>query len=139
MKVVFALLLLAFILSGCTQGPRVEIEDKALVFVELADDEEERREGLMYRQSLEENSGMLFLYESERELSFWMKNTFIPLDIIFINSDFEIVDIHHAVPCRADPCPQYVSKLPAQYVLEVNGGFAEKKGIEEGDQARFLE
>ena len=138
MKALIASLLLILLLSGCTQGPRVEMEDKATVFVEIADDDVERREGLMYRESLEDNSGMLFLYDSERELSFWMKNTLIPLDMIFINSDYEIVDIKHATPCRADPCPHYTSKAPAQYVLEVNAGFSEEKGIAEGDKIKFF-
>jgi uncharacterized membrane protein (UPF0127 family) len=135
--VITATLLLLISLMGCQQSPQVEIGDKAVVFVEIADDLEERRTGLMHREHLAENAGMLFIYETERELSFWMKNTLIPLDIIYINSAFEIVDIKHALPCQADPCPTYLSKAPAQYVLEVNAGFSAEKGLLEGDKIEF--
>ena len=136
-KVLIAVLLL-LLLQGCLKTATVEIEDKAVVQVEVANTYEKITRGLMYRSHLPENAGMLFLYPEERELSYWMKNTFIPLDIIYINADFEIVDIHHAVPCEKEPCPYYTSKVPAQYVLEVNAGFAQEKGIEEGSRVEFF-
>ena len=104
------------------------------VLIEIADDNEERMKGLMFRENLGENSGMLFIFEDDSPQSFWMKNTLIPLDIIFINEGFEIIDIKNAVPCTTDPCRIYSSERPAKFVLEVNSGFAAKKGISIGDK-----
>ena len=107
------------------------------VFAEIADSDAERQTGLMFRDRLGENDGMLFIFESEEELSFWMKNTLIPLDIIFTDSEGTIINIQHAVPCIADPCPLYPSGGGAQYVIEVNGGFTEKHGIRQGQMVIF--
>ena len=67
---------------------------------------------------------MLFIFQQERPQSFWMKNTLIPLDMIFISADLVIVDITTMNPCKTDPCPDYTSKQPARYCLEVNAGYA---------------
>ena len=84
----------------------------------------------MYRKDLPELQGMLFLFPREQPLSFWMKNTPLPLDIIFINSAGTIVDIAaNTEPFSEDPLP---SSLPAQFVLEVNAGFCQKYGVEIG-------
>ena len=104
------------------------------VQVEIAQSPEELQQGLMHRESLGEQEGMLFLFGTEQPLDFWMKNTLIPLDIIFVNSEFEIVSVRTAVPCEADPCPLYSSGRAAQYVVEVNAGFAEDQGIHIGDR-----
>jgi len=105
-----------------------------LMEVEIADELQEQIKGLMFRQNLDWNNGMLFVYESENRRSFWMKNTFIPLDMIFINNEFRIVDIkENTKPCLEMPCPTYPSKEPAKYVLEVNAGFAQKNNIKIGD------
>jgi uncharacterized membrane protein (UPF0127 family) len=103
--------------------------------VEVASTQAERQKGLMFRSSLE--GGMLFIFEGEQNLGFWMKNTLIPLDMIFINSGFEIVKIHTAVPCEEDPCPIYNSEAPALYVVEVNAGFAKENGIDIGDSVEI--
>ena len=109
-----------------------------LVYVEIADVPHERNQGLMFRESLEWNRGMLFVFEEERTLSFWMKNTLIPLDMLFIDADFRIIGIKENVPpCKEDPCPSYPSKQPAKYVLEVNSGFALKNNLEIGDMISF--
>lgn len=113
-------------------SPPVEVE------VEIADSPEERQVGLMWREELGENEGMLFIFEEEQVLGFWMKNTLISLDMFFINKDFEIVKIHTAVPCGADPCPTYSSGEQALYVVEVNGGFAGEKGIQEGERVEII-
>ena len=105
--------------------------------VEIADTPEERSRGLMFREELGENEGMLFLYQSERPRSFWMKNTLIPLDIIFLNSDFEVINVE-----KADPEPNtsdenlssYESDRPAQYVLEINQNRSEEIGLEKGSE-----
>ncbi|HLG23458.1 MAG TPA: DUF192 domain-containing protein [Candidatus Nanoarchaeia archaeon] len=102
--------------------------------VEVADEEKEWEKGLMLRDKLDENSGMLFVFEREKSQSFWMKNTLIPLDMIFINQNFGIVDIKYAVPCEKDPCKLYKSAKPAKYVLEVNGNFTARNNINLGNK-----
>ena len=102
--------------------------------VEIADDNEERSNGLMFRENLKENEGMIFIFDDEDAVSFWMKNTLIPLDMIFVNKNLEIVDIKTAVPCKKDPCTLYSPSEPAIYVVEVNAGFAEKNSINVGDK-----
>ncbi len=109
-------------------------EKNVSVYVEVADEQGELRKGLMYRQSLPENQGMLFVFKRTDVLRFWMKNTLIPLDMIFISPDFRIVNItRNAQPCKSDPCNIYSSGAPARYVVEVNGGFCDRNGISEGD------
>lgn len=104
------------------------------VYVEIANDQAEQSRGLMFRQSLEWNNGMFFVFKEQGSLSFWMKNTYIPLDMIFISRDLQIVDIKENVqPCLEQNCPIYPSKEPAKYVLEVNAGFAQQNGIKIGD------
>ncbi|HKH57965.1 MAG TPA: DUF192 domain-containing protein [Rubrobacter sp.] len=108
-------------------GKKVEVR------VEVADDLAEQAKGLMDRTTLGENRGMLFVYPGERELSFWMKNTLIPLSIAFIDSERRIIDIQDMKPLDDEP-PHYVSAEPAQYALEVNQGFFEKGGVKVGDR-----
>jgi len=102
--------------------------------VELAATPESRRRGLMFRESMPLDHGMLFDFDEERHQSFWMKNTPLPLDLIFIDRRGVIVHIHHqAVPFDRTPIP---SRKPASAVLEINGGVARLTGISEGDQVR---
>lgn len=106
--------------------------------VKVADSMSETRRGLMHKNDLPENEGMLFVLSFEAEHSFWMKNVLIPLDMIWISSNKEIVHIEHsAPPCKKDPCPGFRPSFPALYVLEVNGGWAIRNGIELGDQVTF--
>lgn len=103
--------------------------------IEVADDEYERQIGLMHRASLEENQGMLFIFDEESQRSFYMKNTYIPLDILFINADNKIVSFtENAEPTDETSLP---SKAPAKYVLEINGGLIERWGLEIGDEISF--
>jgi uncharacterized membrane protein (UPF0127 family) len=103
--------------------------------IEIANTVAKREQGLMYRTHMAENHGMLFIFDKDQSLSFWMKNTVIPLDMIFINSKFVIVKIHkNAIPYDES---QYSSEKPAKYVVEVNAGFADKYGIKEGDKITF--
>jgi uncharacterized membrane protein (UPF0127 family) len=88
----------------------------------------------MYRRSLGKESGMLFIFGREEPQGFWMKNTLIPLDMIFISRDLVIVDITTMQPCITDPCPDYTSRQPAQYVLEVNAGYCRSRNIIIGDK-----
>jgi uncharacterized protein len=125
--------------SGCVQtvySDRVEIHDQ-VILVEVVDTPEERQLGLMHREELCEHCGMLFVFEEEDEHSFWMKNTLIPLDIIFIDKDFFIVDIIRADPCEEDPCEFYTPSDIVLYAVEVNQGFSEEYGVVVGDEATF--
>ena len=106
--------------------------------VEIADTDEKRAQGLMFRKYLEENKGMFFVFEEEGIYPFWMKNTLIPLDIIWINSNKEIVFIkENALPCKVDPCESIDPKTNALYVLEVNSNIVKETGIKIGDKVRF--
>jgi YVTN family beta-propeller protein len=105
------------------------------IFVEVPDDREEFARGLMFRKHLPWNAGMLFAFDDEEIRRFWMKNTLIPLDMIFVDSSSKIIDIKENVPpCKQEECPTYPSKEPAQYVLEVNAGFVQEKGVKIGDR-----
>jgi uncharacterized membrane protein (UPF0127 family) len=100
------------------------------VEVEIADTEAERQTGLMGRTVLPQDAGMLFVFEGEQPLSFWMKDTFIPLSIAYIDAQGRIVDIQDMQPLDEIP---HLSASPAQYALEVNQGFFEDRGITVGD------
>jgi uncharacterized protein len=108
------------------RGERVEVQ------VEIADEEDEQKRGLMERTALAEDAGMLFVFPGERPLSFWMKDTLIPLSIAYIDGDGGIVDIQDMAPLDETSHP---SAAPAQYALEVNQGFFEERGVQVGDEA----
>ena len=110
-------LLLLLFLAGCGSVNYVEIDNKK-ISVEIADNELERSKGLMFRESLCENCGMLFVYDENGERSFLMKNTLIPLKIIFIDENFIVTDVENAEPCKTDVCDNYNGY--GKYVLEVN-------------------
>ena len=99
--------------------------------VELATTPSQMELGLMYRQNLPADAGMLFVYPSEQSVAFWMKNTLIPLDMLFIGADGRIRRIvERTIPLSTNPIP---SGDPVRAVLEINGGAAEKLGIQAGD------
>lgn len=105
------------------------------VSVEIVATPEKRNFGLMYRKELPESHGMLFIFPREQPLSFWMKNTPLPLDIIFMNSSHTIVNIvANTEPFSEKPLP---SGLPAQFVLEVNAGFCQRHSIRVGSQVEL--
>jgi uncharacterized membrane protein (UPF0127 family) len=106
------------------------------IAIEVADSPEERNRGLMDRRSLPDSTGMLFIFERSGQQNFWMKNTYIPLDIVFVNADKRIVKIHkYAAPHSID---SYPSQQDALYVVEVNGGFTDQHNIQEGDRISFI-
>ncbi len=130
-------LLLPLLLLGCARadGPWVEIHGHRFS-VEVADTPDKRALGLMYRRELADDHGMWFVFEREQPLSFWMKNTRIPLDMLFFDQQMRLVKLHENVPpCRRIRCPSYASGRPARYVLEINAGLSRKLGIREGQQA----
>lgn len=103
--------------------------------VEVADTDKLREKGLMFRDSLPDNGGMLFVYEAPQPAAMWMKNTRIPLDILFIDEEKRIINIHEeAIPYSEVPL---FSRRSARYALELNGGAVEKNGIKAGDKVQF--
>lgn len=133
------LLALGIFLSACTKeggdlhpltllspaGQRIELR------VEIVDDDAERSRGLMFREELPVGHGMLFVFDRPHILSFWMKNTHIPLDILFFDTEGLFVSTATMEPCRSYPCPMYTSAAEAQYALEVPKGSVEMSRIGE--------
>jgi uncharacterized protein len=105
------------------------------VRVEIARSEEEVRQGLMFRMQLDEEAGMLFLFDRPQQLSFWMRNTFIPLDMIFIKPDMTVLGVVENAEPRTDTRRMVPGE--SQYVLEVNAGFSRRHGITAGARIRF--
>lgn len=105
------------------------------VHAEVARTLEEREQGLMYREELPEKRGMFFVFPDLQVRSFWMKNTFIPLDIAYLDAELRILDIQPMEPETTDPHP---SAEPAMFALEVPLGWFAKMGISVGDQARVI-
>jgi hypothetical protein len=138
MKIFVIVLAFILIIPACAQEqPRLVIHSASgdhQLKVEVVTKPGDQAMGLMYRRSLDRDSGMLFIFRREEPQSFWMKNTLIPLDMIFISRNLTIVDITTMQPCRTDPCPDYTSRQPAQYVLEVNAGYCRSHSIEIGDK-----
>ncbi len=109
--------------------------DTAGLWVEVADRPDTRQIGLMFRKKLPEDEGMLFIFEESQMLDFWMKNTYLPLDIAFISSSGIIINIESMKPL--DEGPRYRSQSPARYALEVNQGWFARRGIKPGDKINF--
>jgi uncharacterized protein len=115
----------------------VVISDQVKVEAELAYTDATRARGLMYREYLAPDAGMLFIFAVSEPQSFWMKNTKIPLDLIWLNDRKEITYFVTAEPCQEDPCKSYFPMQKAKYVLEVNAGFVKKNGLKLGSQLEF--
>jgi hypothetical protein len=141
---VFALWLLVVALAvGCGEGDggaptvvlRPEGRPEVRVRVGLARTDEERARGLMFREQLDADAGMLFLYEDESIRTFWMRNTLIPLDMLFISGDHRVAGVVENAEPQTDTLRQV--DRPSQFVLEVNGGFAATNGIAVGTPVEF--
>ncbi|KKS31261.1 hypothetical protein A2380_02530 [candidate division WWE3 bacterium RIFOXYB1_FULL_43_24] len=97
----------------------VKFGEDVTLRTEVAETKEELQNGLMNREKLPKNTGMLFIFGMDYKYAFWMKNTLIPLDIIWINEKMEVVDIAREVPpCVTEKCPSYIPQYPARYVVE---------------------
>ena len=124
--------------------PKVEyatvVFPKGRVFqLELAKTQEQWIRGLMFRKHLAKNSGMLFVYPKEDYYAIWMKNCFIPLDLIWLDSKGRIIYfVENAPPCRKDPCPVYQPIMKARYVIELNGGTIKGLHLNIGDRVDIL-
>lgn len=133
LRVTSALAVLLPLGACAASGPYVELKGHRFS-IEIAADDASRAHGLMDRTQMDADHGMLFVFDEESMRAFWMKNTKIPLDMLFFNSENKLISIQHNVPpCVADPCAGYSSGAPARYVLELNGGEAEKLGLTPGD------
>ena len=114
----------------------VQTEDgEERIRVELARSHEERSRGLMYRKELPSGKGMLFIFEREHDQTFWMKNTWIPLDMVFIRRDLTIAGIVHEA--KPHTLTQRSIGKPSLYVLEVPGGWAKERGLKAGQRVKF--
>lgn len=113
-----------------TPGPEVPIR------VEVVSTDEDRQRGLMFRQKLDVDAGMLFVWDKPQHLTFWMKNTYIPLDMVFIGADRRIVGVVE----NAEPMTETSRSVPgdSQYVLEINGGQAARLGLRPGQAVDFV-
>lgn len=108
------------------------------VDVEIVSRKEDLRRGLQFRTSLDKNAGMLFVFPGRGTVRFWMKDTKIPLDMIWMDDDKKVIFMAaHVPPCSHDPCPTYGPLEPSRYVLEINAGYAARLGINAGEQAEF--
>ncbi|MBL0029003.1 MAG: DUF192 domain-containing protein [Rhodanobacteraceae bacterium] len=129
--------LLALTLVGCATGSGAQVELKGHRFgVEIADNDDERSRGLMYRESMDPDHGMLFVFEEDAPQAFWMKNTSIPLDIMYFDGERRFVSAHYRVPtCKygGNNCPSYPSEGDARYVLELNAGVGAALSLQSGD------
>ncbi len=128
------------LLGGCATagGHWVEVGG-ARYTVEIADDHDERARGLMFREEMAAGTGMLFVHDREAPQAYWMKNTKIPLDILYFNNARKLVSQQRDVPpCSlGDGCPPYPSAAPARYVLELNAGQAARLNLRDGAELRL--
>lgn len=136
----FALLTAIFLMVFYKEAKKGTVCFKDNCFdVELAITSEQKRKGLMHREELKEDKGMLFINSEEYICGFWMKNVKFPLDIIWIDKDKKVVFISKNTPsCLKDPCPSVKPDKKAKYVLEIKGGISEKIGLDEGDQLDII-
>ena len=142
-------LLFLFILEGISKGDYrnndskyqsnivVKIKDKSFL-MDIAKTSKERKLGLMYKKSLDSNKGMIFIYNKEKKHPFWMKNTMIPLDIIWLNKSKQVVYISkNTQPCKQNDCLGIKPNRRAIYVLEINANLSDKLGLSIGDLIEF--
>ena len=134
MRLFLCLLILAACTACASGGPSVELGGKNFS-VEVAETQQKQALGLMFRESMPADEGMLFIFPAESPRSFWMKNTRISLDIMYFNADLVMVSISaNTPPCRVSRCPSYPSIAPAMYVLELNAGAASGLGVGPGSR-----
>lgn len=127
------LLFAAHALAATAGGDYVTLRGHRIA-VEIANDDASRAQGLMFRDHLAADHGMLFVFADDEPREFWMKNTHIPLDMLFFDAAGKLVALQRdAQPCRQDPCATYPSNVPARYVLELAGGSAAHMGVALGD------
>lgn len=131
------LLLLALCFAGGLQAGEIDLDLNGKTYrVELALSSSERRLGLMFREHLAPDAGMLLVYRNSGDHRIWMKNVKIPLRVYWINSGFEVVDVQRLEPCSADPCPVFSARRESRFVLELSD---DAHDLKPGDLIRGLE
>jgi len=134
MRFLFIILSIAICTACSAKGSSVEIGGERFI-VEVADTTDKQALGLMFRDEMPPDHGMLFIFPNEAPRSFWMKNTRIPLDIMYFDKGLNMVSASlDTQPCRVRRCPSYPSIAAAMYVLELNAGTAEKLGVGPGSR-----
>ncbi|MBZ5586950.1 MAG: DUF192 domain-containing protein [Acidobacteriia bacterium] len=124
--------------AGSATGPACIVPDGSRLQLELALSDKEKKSGLMFRDSLPVDRGMLFPFDSDGIFSFWMKDTLMPLDIVWLDASGKVADVlPDAPPCRFDPCPMFKNAQPARSVLLVNAGYSRAHGLARGAQVTF--
>lgn len=117
------------------EGELTFLKNQEKLTIEIADNEEETTQGLMYRRSMPDSCGMVFIFTDSQPRSFWMKNTYLPLDILYLDESKKIVTIQaNRTPFSEEEIPSFEN---AKYVLEVNAGYCKRKGIEKGDVVKW--
>jgi len=142
MKFHLFIILFFFVLTSCTPKSHqaILILPTKKISLELALTPSEQAQGLSDRSNLPENQGMLFIFPQEKELTFWMKGMYFPLDMIWLNKNNEVVDVSlNQQPCGPNvACPIIMPKVPAKSVIEVNAGVVEKYGIKIGQRLSVI-
>jgi hypothetical protein len=125
--------------APAASGPRAVMPSGAVYRLELATIPEDQAQGLMYRENLPEKTGMLFVFNEPAPHHFWMKNTMIPLDIVWLDDTGAVLFVSaNTPPCKADPCPSYGPDVSVRRVLELAGGLAEREGVRVGAKLEVL-
>ena len=139
-----AVILFFFLIATLYMANKKSFEPKRIGFqencfsLELADTVKKRVQGLMFRKELAEDKGMLFVFPKQGVYSFWMENTLISLDIIWLSQENEVVFIkHNALPCKIETCKNIKPDVFAKYVLEINAGLAKEMDLKIGDKFSF--
>jgi hypothetical protein len=131
-------LILTALVAGPVPTPALVAPDGDRVLLEVAVSDQERALGLMFRDVLPAGRGMVFLFPGEERWAFWMKNTFVSLDMVWLDDHGAVVDVRaHVPPCRLDPCPSYLPAKAARAVVELNAGYAAAHGIKPGVTLHF--
>jgi uncharacterized membrane protein (UPF0127 family) len=132
-------LVLSWLECGKKKFVKVFLPNGCYITAELAISDEERQLGLMFREKLNSDQGMLFVFEDEDFHFFWMKNMKLSIDILWLDKEKRIVHIESNVPpCRKSPCDTYASKIPAMYVLEMQAGLTAKNKLKLYDRLEFI-
>jgi uncharacterized membrane protein (UPF0127 family) len=139
--IILLTILTLLMLSACTKQTQQEICINEICFedecfkIEIPRTQEEMLQGLMHVEYLPEDEGMLFIFKEPRAHGFWMMNTLIPLDMIWLDEELQVVYVQTAIPCTSEPCTIYAPNTTALYTLEINAELAREKNIEIGQEA----
>lgn len=142
-NILFSCLAFFLVLSSLECGKKkfikIFLPDGFSITAEVAISDEERQLGLMFREKLNPDQGMLFVFKDEDFHFFWMKNMKLSIDILWLDREKRIVHIERSVPpCKKPPCASYSSKIPAMYVLEIQAGMADKNKLKLSDRLEFI-